>query len=166
MIRKTGVGITAALDYTDSYTNQVVYIFKPKPLVNIKLEFFIALINSRVYYFYLTKSFGELEWRSHPYLTQSQILSLPVPDIYSEENQYRIRELTNLVKLYLKNNRITPEIDVKIESLIGKMFGLSVEDYKIIFELITSSEELIPIKELKNISLETLSRQLEHTDGL
>jgi len=87
LIRKTGVGLTAALDYSSAYTTQVVYIFRNKQKSNPGLEFFIALINSRAYYFFLSKSFGELEWKSHPYLTQSQILDLPLPDLKSDKNK-------------------------------------------------------------------------------
>ncbi|MGO9621577.1 MAG: Eco57I restriction-modification methylase domain-containing protein, partial [Desulfobaccales bacterium] len=82
LVRKTGVGICAMIDYTKSLTNQVVYIFKPidgifEPL---PLEFFLAIINSRAIYYHLVKNYGETEWRSHPYITQKQVLDLPIPN--------------------------------------------------------------------------------------
>ena len=82
LVRKTGVGILSMIDTTDSLTNQVVYIFKLKDKNKsaFPLELFLALLNSRALYFYLVKKYGETEWRSHPYLTQTQILNLPIPD--------------------------------------------------------------------------------------
>ena len=150
LVRKTGVGITAALDYTYAYTNQVVYILRKNNENNPDLEFFIALINSRAYYFFLIKAFGELEWKSHPYLTQTQILSLPLPDLKSEKNQKIINEIILLLRPQLKIGKPSRQIDMKIESLIGKIFALTKKDYGIIFNAINELDELLPVRELKN----------------
>ena len=149
LIRKTGVGITAALDYTNSYTNQVVYILRSNGKSNLDLEFFIALINSRAYYFYLIKAFGELEWKSHPYLTQTQVLSLPLPDLKSEKNIRIAKEIALLLRSELKNGKLSRSIDLKIESMVGKMFWLKKKDYQIIFDAINDLDELLPVRELK-----------------
>ncbi len=162
LIRKTGVGITAALDYTYAYTNQVVYILRNNNKTNPELEFFIALINSRAYYFFLVKAFGELEWKSHPYLTQTQILSLPLPDLKSEKNKKIINEIILLLRPQLKIGKPSRQIDMKVESLIGKMFALTKKDYRIILNAINELDELLPVRELKNfdqkIFLNTLGR--------
>lgn len=160
LIRKTGVGITAALDYSSAYTNQVVYIFKKKQKTVPDLEFFIALINSRTYYFFLAKSFGELEWRSHPYLTQSQILSLPLPNIESENNKEIIDKIISLLKPILKKSKPSHDLDLEIELLIGKLFSLTKNDYKIIFNAINELDEMLPVKELKNIELNDILDQI------
>jgi tRNA1(Val) A37 N6-methylase TrmN6 len=155
LVRKTGVGLTATLDYSSSYTTQVVYIFRTKSATCPDLEFFIALINSRAYYFYLAKSFGELEWRSHPYLTQSQILSLPLPNLNSEHNKDTIQGIVSLLRPALKDGKKpSREIDLKLELLIGKLFSLTKNDYKIIFNAIEESDELLPILDLKSISID------------
>jgi tRNA1(Val) A37 N6-methylase TrmN6 len=159
LIRKTGVGLTATLDYSGSYTNQVVYIFRTKSKFYPELEFFIALINSRAYYFYLAKSFGELEWRSHPYLTQSQILGLPMPNIFAESNKGTIEGIVSLLQPTLKDGqKPSDKIDLEIERLIGKLFSLTEKDYKIIFDAIDESDELLPILDLKNISMEDFKK--------
>ena len=150
LIRKTGVGITAALDYTHAYTNQVVYIFRNNDKKNPELEFFIGLINSRAYYFFLIKAFGELEWKSHPYLTQTQILSLPLPDLKSEKNQRIINKIILLLRPRLKTGKPSKQIDMKVELLIGKMFAFTKKDYQIIFNAINELDELLPVRELKN----------------
>ena len=162
LVRKTGVGITATLDYTQAYTNQVVYILRSNNKSNPDLEFFIALINSRAYYFFLTKVFGELEWKSHPYLTQSQILGLPLPDLRSEKNNQIIKEIVLLLQTQFKNRRLPKHIDIKIESLIGKMFAFTKEDYRIIFNAINELDELLPVKELKTFDCKEI---LDMMDG-
>ena len=162
LVRKTGVGITATLDYTQAYTNQVVYILRSNNKSNPDLEFFIALINSRAYYFFLAKVFGELEWKSHPYLTQSQILGLPLPDLRSEKNNQIIEEIVLLLQAQFKNRRLPKHIDIKIESLIGKMFAFTKEDCRIIFNAINKLDELLPVKELKTFDCKEI---LDMMDG-
>jgi len=154
LIRKTGVGITASLDYSNSYTNQVVYILKNKDIQKDNLEFFIGLINTRAYFFYLMKTFGELQWKSHPYLTQTQIRNLPLPDISSKQNKKTILQIKNLLRPTLKARDVpNSEIDAKVELLIGKMFSLTENDYKIIFNTISELDDLLPMREMKKMKL-------------
>tara|TARA_Y100000590_G_scaffold161645_1_gene185338 strand:- start:7488 stop:9209 length:1722 start_codon:yes stop_codon:yes gene_type:complete len=157
LIRKTGIGITATIDYSSSYVTQVVYVFKTKPGIDIDLEFFIALLNSRIYYFILAKSYGELEWRSHPYLTQSQIGDIPIPIL--KNNKKIINEIISLMKSYKEKGALTNEVDLKIELLIGKLFKLTKNDFKVIMNLINESDELLPVKHLKNINLEDILKR-------
>lgn len=58
LVRKTGVGITASLDYENAITNQVVYILKLKPAFEkkVSLEFVLSVLNSRAMTYYLIKS--------------------------------------------------------------------------------------------------------------
>jgi hypothetical protein len=153
LVRKTGVGITAMLDHENAYTNQVVYIVKPK-MKGDDLEFYIGLLNSRAYYFYLIKAFGELEWKSHPYLTQSQITSLPLPDVKTEQQKVVKQEIVKLLHSSLKQGRAPSEkVDARIEFLVSKLFFFTKKDYDIIFTAINESDELLPVKELKRISV-------------
>ena len=159
LIRKTGVGISASIDYSGSHTNQVVYIFKLKQgiLQTITLEFILSLINSRAYFFYIAKTFGENEWRSHPYLTQKQIIDLPFPKIKNEKQKNMIRETTKLVSPYLQKGLELPKhIDSKVEYLISVICGLAKADYEIIYEAINEAQELIPIKALKGIEIDEI----------
>jgi len=161
LIRKTGVGITAGLDYSSSYATQVVYILRNRKQNNIDLEFIISLINSRVYYFFLAKSFGEVEWRSHPYLTQTQIRNLPLPDLDTKKNKTLIKQITKMLKFALSKGKPSKTVDLEIEIMIGKLFSLDKNDYKIIFNTINESQELLPIKELKNIQLNEILNKIK-----
>lgn len=154
LIRKTGVGVMAAIDYNGCATNQVVYIFKlkDKPYLDIPIEFYLGLLNSRLMYYYLIKTYGESEWRSHPYLTQNQILNFPIPKA-SVVNEVIGKTIGEIV---IKQNPligITNEADAEIEFLVAKMFGIDKEDYKVIYENIYRAQELIPVLELKRIQL-------------
>lgn len=159
LIRKTGVGITAALDYSNSYTNQVVYILKNKNEQEDNLEFFIGLINTRAYFFFLMKTFGEFEWKSHPYLTQTQIRNLPLPDLSSKQNKLIIQKIVKLLRPILKVGDVpNNEIDGKVELLVGKMFSLDKKDYEIIFKTISGLDDLLPMREMKKMKITDVFR--------
>ena len=166
LVRKTGVGITASIDYEDSITNQVVYILKLQPAyINIlTLEFVLSVINSRAITYYLIKKYGENEWRTHPYITQTILAKLPFPDLNysSADNQKIIKKITDIVKREVRNSKeknISAESDIHIERMIVKLFGLNRDDYESIFQTLNSAEQLIPIKRLTNCNAEQIFKQ-------
>lgn len=83
LVRKTGVGITAGIDFHSCFTNQVVYILRIASDVNplITNEVLLAVLNSRVITYYIIKMHGSNGWKSHAYLTQADVASLPFPHI-------------------------------------------------------------------------------------
>lgn len=100
LIRKTGLGIYGAIDYTGSMTSQTVYILKYADQDNATpLEYYLALLNSRVVYYYYLKVYGENEWKSHPYLTKQIIYALPIrPYVADELDQMIVQLATNLMQ--------------------------------------------------------------------
>jgi adenine-specific DNA-methyltransferase len=163
LVRKTGVGITACLDYENAITNQVVYILKLKIILEQKLslEFILAVLNSRIMTYYLIKKYGENEWKSHPYLTQTMLINLPFPkiDVNSAESKKLINQVTEILRdevTQSKAKNISISTDLFIERVIAHFFKLDETDYKAIFETLSSSEQLIPIKRLMNCSIKDI----------
>jgi adenine-specific DNA-methyltransferase len=155
LVRKTGIGITASIDYEDSITNQVVYILKlnPKYKSKITLEFILAVLNSRLMTYYLIKKYGENEWKSHPYLTQNMLVNLPFPkiDFECKKTLSTIENISSIIEnevINSNNKNISKESDLFIEKSIADFFGLNNNDYENIFETLHSSDQLIPIKRL------------------
>ena len=79
LIRKTGLGIFACIDY-------------------------LGVLNSRVIYYFYLKKYGENEWKSHPYLTKNIIFSLPIRQV-DDSNLEVCQKIAKLVKKILKNYR-------------------------------------------------------------
>ncbi|RTE85596.1 MULTISPECIES: N-6 DNA methylase [Gammaproteobacteria] len=161
VVRKTGIGISASIDYLQRMTNQVVYIFKlkEKKTKSFPLEFFLALINSRLAFFLIAMSNGEIEWKSHPYITQKQILDFPVPDIEKIPTAMfeEILSISSEIKESLKQGELISEtLDARCEKLIAALYGLNKKDYKSIFIAIEKSQELLSVKALKNIKIEDI----------
>jgi Zn finger protein HypA/HybF involved in hydrogenase expression len=109
LVRKTGVGITASMDYENAITNQVVYILKLKPEFEkrLSLEFVLSVLNSRAMTYFLIKKYGENEWKSHPYLTQTMLINLPFPkiDFNSPEVVKMISRVTELVRKEVQHSK-------------------------------------------------------------
>lgn len=163
LVRKTGIGITACLDYDNSMTNQVVYMLKLRPAFDdiLTLEFVLAVLNSRAITFYLIKKYGENEWKSHAYITQGIIKHLPFPDIDYKltKNREAIRNVTNIIANEIPcsaERNISRSSDIIIERTIADFFGLNRQDYRVIFKTLRLSEQLVPIKRLLEIGYEEM----------
>ncbi len=157
IVRKTGVGITACLDYGNNVVNQVVYILNVNNEYRevVPLEFCIALLNSRLITYYIIKKYGSTKWCTHPYLSQDMVMSLPIPDIakFTKNDWNKVAEIAHLVsEIYrLHGGIISNSVDAQIEKLIFELFKLDKRDYDIVLSTIKNVEQLIPFKRLLNI---------------
>ena len=145
LIRKTGLGIYAAIDYSGGMTTQTVYIFKYRDLQNtVPLEYYLALINSRVVYYFYLKVYGENEWKSHPYLTKKIVFSLPLKEYEGSKLDSRIVELAKEIM-----GNYTYKKDIELERAIMEKYGLSREEQNMIFEEMNSLPDLGAINNMK-----------------
>jgi tRNA1(Val) A37 N6-methylase TrmN6 len=158
LVRKTGVGLSATVDYSAALTNQVVYIFRRNDNeYELPLEFFLGILNSRAMYFYLVKSHGELEWKSHPYVTQTQILNLPLPMLATPKDRSCALRLASLVQEQLQTKGIvSPIIDARIERLVAALFGLSDREYRTIYDTLAMAQGLLPVLALRRITIDQI----------
>ena len=145
LVRKTGLGIYASIDYSGSMTSQTVYILKQKQdAMNVPLEYYLAMINSRVVYYYYLKVYGENEWKSHPYLTKQIIFSLPIIEFTGSADDLRIVALaTELAECY------EHEKDVQLEKLIMKKYSLSPVEERMIYDEMNKLPDLSAINDMK-----------------
>lgn len=160
IVRKTGVGITACLDYGDNVVNQVVYILELKTDAKkiVPIEFCIALLNSRLITYYIIKKYSSTKWCTHPYLSQNMVMSLPFPNYkeFGDNDWENVYEIANIVSntYHAHQGKISKEDDAKIERLIFDIFRFEKKHFTIILNAIQSVEQLIPFKRLLNISEE------------
>ena len=145
LIRKTGLGIYAAVDYSSQLTNQTVYILKLRDTCHkVPLEYYLAIINSRVVYYYYLKRYGENEWKSHPYLTKKIIFSLPVAEYKDTAlDKEIIRLARKLAKTY------SYKTDIELELLVMKKYGLNDSERKIISDEMNSLPDLTAVNDMK-----------------
>lgn len=144
LVRKTGLGIYAAVDYSGGMTSQTVYILKQKTKINIPLEYYLAMLNSRVVYYYYLKVYGENEWKSHPYLTKQIIFSLPISKYDGGMlDQEIITIARSLMVAY------DYQLDIQLENKIFQKYQLSKEEIELIAEEINKLPDLSAINNMK-----------------
>lgn len=145
LIRKTGLGIYCAIDNTGSVTSQTVYILKYKDnRQKIPLEYYMALINSRVVYYFYLKVYGENEWKSHPYLTKKIIYTLPIRPFQDSKTDREIIALSSkLMKGY------NHEDDIQLEKIIMKKYCLADEERRLVLDEMNRLPNLNAINDMK-----------------
>ena len=157
LVRKTGVGITAVLDYHNHIVNQVVYLLTPKTCAqHIPIEFFIAVINSRIITYYIIKKYGLANWCTHPYLSQTMVEKLPIPDFHSfTVNEWEcVNRISVLVKQIYSTQLINNDTDIEIEKKLLTLFNINESSFLDMLNAIESVEQMIPFKRLLKIPKE------------
>lgn len=157
LLRKTGFGFNARVDYTDARCLQVVYIFRKQddldePYSNYDLEYFLGLINSRVMLYYHTKRVSEIEWESYPYKTQGLIMDdLPYPEIDWEDDEEveRYNTFVEKVREALDDDgKIDNDLDWEIERLAIELYGIEPENRSRIWSELDELQRLQVVREL------------------
>ena len=145
LFRKTGLGIKACIDYDEKLTSQTVYILRLiEEHEKDPLEYYLALFNSRVVYYYYLKKYGENEWKSHPYFTKKIIYSLPIKKY---ENDELCNEIVVLSKQLMR--KYEHEKDIELEMLICKLYGLTEHEKSTMFDAINKLPDLEAINLMK-----------------
>lgn len=145
LVRKTGLGIYASIDYTGSMTSQTVYILKFKDSQHqAPLEYYLALLNSRVIYYFYLKAYGENEWKSHPYFTKQIIYSLPIREF---ENSRLDREIIEVASELA--HRYEYSKDLQLEKLVMKKYGLSDIECNMVYGEMNRLPDLSAINNMK-----------------
>lgn len=145
LIRKTGLGIYACVDYSGGMTSQTVYIIRYKiDEGSPPLEYYLALLNSRVVYYYYLKVYGENEWKSHPYFTKKIVYSLPLRKFSSTRRDLKIAALAKCL-----SKGYSYEVDIELETLIMNLYGLTAKERKLIVDEMQRLPDLSAVNGMK-----------------
>lgn len=138
------MGIYAAIDYSHEKTIQTVYILKYKKDNSVPLEYYLALLNSRVVYYYYLKTYGENEWKSHPYITKNILFSLPIKKYENSALDLKIIQLATQI-----SHKYDYSTDLQLERLIMQKYNLDDEDINIIRNEMNNLPNLSSVNSMK-----------------
>ncbi|EOU1825396.1 N-6 DNA methylase [Clostridium perfringens] len=147
LIRKTGLGINAVIDYTGTIISQTIYYYILNEEKDFDLEYVLGVLNSRVMFYYYLKKYGENEWKSHPYLTHTIIKDFPIKKVNNENKEIASR-ISSLVKKISEKGYST-YLDKEIEKLVMKLYGINEVEKKIIIDEINTLPDLSAINNMK-----------------
>lgn len=148
LVRKTGLGINAALDLNGTMVTQTVYMlsFKNDAMSEDLYWYYLSILNSRVVFYLYLKRFGEIEWKSHPYLTKSTLLSLPLLN-------HVLIDHTTIIKIGRLGQKLqseySHELDVELEMEICKAYELTAEQIDMIRTEMNNMPDLSSINRMK-----------------
>jgi hypothetical protein len=152
LIRKTGVGLKAAIDDSGAFTNQVVFHYRSKPnrTPAFFLDYVLGVLCSRVMLAYHLKQTGENEWRSHPYVTQKTIAELPVPVV--SEGHWRWHQAKAIAQA-VSQRRLTKCKDIGgdlyIDSLVAGLYGMDKGGCTWVLDVLNQAQSLQAIATMR-----------------
>ena len=154
LVRKTGIGLNATITSKKAASNQVVFHFVPKDSIarwSFYLPYVLGVMSSRIMFAYHLKKSGESEWRSHPYVTPKVLKTLPIP-VPREGTQAwaQAHAIADAVSSHLEYDEKREEYDLRIECLVAGLFGFSTEDIVWTKRVISSAQNLQPMRALQN----------------
>lgn len=124
LVRKTGIGIKAAVAPPGIAATQTIYSFKPTPTAPpYALHYAAGFLTSRVVIALHLAKTGLTEWRTHPYVTQQSIkeLVLPLPRS-GAETETIAKEIAALSVLLhsVEDSAADFELDLLVARLLGR----------------------------------------------
>ena len=153
LIRKTGVGIKAAIVNRKSLTNQVVFHYyenSERSVPSFYLSYCLGVLASRTLLAYHLRTNGDNEWRSHPYVTQKVIKGFPIPvPVFGTATWKQAQAIAALVDRALSDGALTAKADTKIEGLVAALYGFDEASYEWIQSVLGQAELLEPIRALQ-----------------
>lgn len=125
LVRKTGLGIHAAVEWEPGATTQTIYHFSPTDSApDFAVPYAAGMLSSRVLTAWHMSRSGDVEWRSHPYLTLSSIQSLPLPHVKAGTERYEIaQKIASNVTQSKQSSFAASPADLETEYLVAEILG-------------------------------------------
>jgi adenine-specific DNA-methyltransferase len=153
LVRKTGVGLQAAVDETGAQTVQSVFhatcsLSAPSDT----LDFLLGVLNSRPMQAFYLRLTGDHEWRSHPYVTPRVLRALPIPPI--AEDRRIVGRIGRLARAMSSSREL--RTDLRIDEEVADLYGIGSAGIDWSHQVLSEAEQLRPIARLavpKQLSL-------------
>ena len=140
LIRKTGVGLRAAVDESRAATTQTVfYATLACQEDGWLLDYLQGVINSRPMLAWYLRWSGENQWKSHPYVTPKVLKELPIPDPFTSDHltkiARRIGEESRLARAGLASS------EYAVDDLVSRLYDLDAEGVLWVRDVLEDTED-------------------------
>lgn len=148
LIRQAGVGVNVAVDESDAYCLQSVYVYRVRDGIDAGPYFFLACLASRAMLFYFHRHTNQTEWQSFPKLVHTTLQQLPLPDPARVDVTLRqaIEEKAKL-RMGLDLDE-AHNLDLELEHLVMEVYGLDPLERQRIIRTLRSVQRLRVIREM------------------
>ena len=135
LVRKTGVGILAALDETGVRFPQTVFFYRLHPEVRAEgyvHEFLLAALLSRTMTYFLFKRYGQVDpARGHAHVTHERLKALPIPAVdfaVAEQRRRHDEVVARVQRLLSGDGEVGDRDDMLIDVALRTLWGLTADD--------------------------------------
>lgn len=151
LVRQAGVGVNVAVDETDSYCLQSVYVYRVREHSEIDPYFLLACLASRATLFYFHRFTNQTEWQSFPKLVHSTLRHLPLPRL--DLRTTIGRRLQDRIAKRARARMGLPaeeahELDLELETLVMDAYRLDPDQRQRIIRTLGSVQRLRVIREM------------------
>lgn len=150
LVRKTGIGLKAAVFCGEALTTQTVFHFQgTQDSPPFLLDYALGVLSSRVMLAVHLKRTGENEWRSHPYVTQALLAELPIPHPTPGSQQWRQAEAIAELAAHISAATPAPGQDLEVERLVAGLYGLEPADLEWVRRVLDEAQGLEAVTSLR-----------------
>ena len=148
LVRKTGVGIQAAIDESGAQTIQAVFHFIPSSSAPKSIiDYLLGVLNSRPMQAFHLRQSGDHEWRSHPYVTPRVLRALPIPHV--DEGRDTRAIANRIAKLAVDmSRRPTEALDLQLDAAVLELYGLGAAGSDWSRQVLSGAQQLRAIAQL------------------
>lgn len=128
LVRKTGIGIKASV-VRGVATTQTVYNFVQKDDAPPWATHYAAgLLTSRVVIALHLAHAGDVEWRSHPYVTQRIVRTLPLPIPQAGSSlELTAKKIADVSRRLHRSKKTNPALEKELDALVAAMLGQDMD---------------------------------------
>ena len=149
LVRKTGIGLKAAILARRALTTQTVFHFQATSSTpDFLLPYALGVLSSRIMLAVHLKHTGENEWRSHPYVTQALLAELPIPHPRPGSQQWRQAHAIAALA-HTRGRPPSTTRDLQIERLVAGLYRLDSSDMSWVFRVLDEAQALQGIASLR-----------------
>ena len=151
LVRQAGVGVNVAVDESDAYTLQSVYVYRVREGMEISPYYALGCLASRALLFFFHRLTNQTEWQSFPKLVHQTLRRLPIPD--PDLATSRGREIHDAIAGKARQRmgmelEDAHEIDLDLEQLVMDAYRLAPEQRQRIMKTLRSVQRLRVIREM------------------
>ncbi len=140
LVRKTGVGLRAAVDESGAAATQTVfYIVVASREDEWLLDYLQGVINSRPMLAWYLRWSGENQWRSHPYVTLRVLKGLPIPDPFGDAQVVELARKIAEESRQARKGLIAS--DHRVDDFVCQLYDLDDDDASWVSNVLTETEE-------------------------
>lgn len=151
LIRQTGVAVNVAVDESDAYTLQSVYVYHVRAGSPYSPYYVLGCLASRAMLFFFHVLTNQREWQSFPKLVHRTLQRLPIPalDFDNAEDRRLHDEIAEMAKRRMGvPAEDSHDLDLAIETLVMDAYRLRLEQRQRIIKTLRAVQRLRVIREM------------------